>query len=171
MSQNRSHQPVPFRHIFHGCVSKVVVPSCSIASYRSRGSWDLQVLLLCGLWGMQIIWNIIVWRSYCLNIALSGYRHYADLSESIEHYCQIYSVKCVSKIKHFPSIIFYAIYGAVCFQFPIIILMTEIIIALQSSPKSETLTTSHCLGLGHETMVCVSCLAMVLWYTFVSYTV
>ena len=134
LSSNRSRQPVPFRHIFQGCVSKVVVPSCSIASYRSRGSWGLQALLLCSLWGMQIIGNIIVWRSYCLHIALSTYHHYADLSESIEHYCQIYSVKWVSQFKPIPSIIFYAIYGAVCFQFSIIILMTERIILPQSSP-------------------------------------
>ena len=42
------------------------------------------------------------------------YRHYKELSDSIKHACQVYSVECVSKIKSILWVFFYAIYGAVC---------------------------------------------------------
>ena len=35
----------------------------------------------------------------------------------IKNICHVYSVKCVSKIKSIISVIIYAIYGTVCFQF------------------------------------------------------
>ena len=73
--------------------------------------------------------------------------------------CQIYFVECVSEIKHILSVFHYTIYGAVCFQFANLpcddwddILCLIIII------KSEVWTITHCLGLGHETMVCAVCL-------------
>ena len=69
--------------------------------------------------------------------------------------CQIYFVKCVSKIEHILLVIHYSIYGAVYFQFTQFprdgwdnILLCLIIII-----KSEVLTIIHCLGLGHETVV------------------
>ena len=61
--------------------------------------------------------------------------------------------------------IHYTICGAVCFQFThspcddwenIYILCLIVII------KSEVLTIIHCLGLGHETMVCAICLSIFL---------
>ena len=64
------------------------------------------------------------------------------------------------------SVIHYTIYGAVWFQFThflcddcerIYILCPIIII------KSEVWTITHCLGLGHETMVCAVCLSIFLW--------
>ena len=44
---------------------------------------------------------------------------------NLKNACQIYFVECVSKIEHILSVIHYAIYGAVCFQFPIPLLMNE----------------------------------------------
>ena len=71
------------------------------------------------------------------------------------------------KIKHILSVIHYTICGAVCFQFThfpgddwdnIYIICLIIII------KSEIWTITHCLGLGHETMVCAVCLPIFLQY-------
>ena len=62
--------------------------------------------------------------------------------------------------EHILLVIHYSIYGAVCFQFSQFprdgwenILFCLIIII-----KSEVWTIIHCLGLGHETMVCAVCL-------------
>ena len=55
----------------------------------------------------------------CLLIALPHYQSYADLSESIELLKCLsgaFFLDCVSKIKPIISIIFHAIYGAVCIQ-------------------------------------------------------
>ena len=52
-----------------------------------------------------------------LHITLSDYHHKADFSEITNYIkCWVCSVECVSKIKSIISIIFYAIYGVVCFQ-------------------------------------------------------
>ena len=79
---------------------------------------------------------------------------------SLYQICQIYFVECVSKIKHILSVIHYTICGAVYFQFVVIerihILCLIIII------KSEVWTITHCLGLGHETMVSAVCLSIFL---------
>ena len=55
----------------------------------------------------------------CLHITLPHNHHYADLSESIELLKCVSGtscLQCVSKIKSILSIIFNAIYGAVCIQ-------------------------------------------------------
>ena len=77
----------------------------------------------------------------------------------------MYFVECVGKIRHILSVIHYTIRGAVCFQFihlpcdweNIYILYLIIII------KSEVWTITHCLGLGHETMVCAVCRSVFLY--------
>ena len=76
----------------------------------------------------------------------------------------------VSKIETILAIIFHSIYGAVCHQ------LTQFachdcenvyfILLSSSNRKYESLTivevwiVNHCLGLGHETMVCAVCLTM-----------
>ena len=51
-----------------------------------------------------------------LHIILLHYHLYEDVSEGIEllNACRVHSVECVSKIKLIISIIFHAIYEAVC---------------------------------------------------------
>ena len=97
----------------------------------------------------------------CSSITPSHYHHCANLSEDIEliNACQIYFVECVGKIRHILSVVHYTIRGAECFQFThflcdwenIYLLYLIIII------KSEVWTITHCLGLGHETIVCAGC--------------
>ena len=54
-----------------------------------------------------------------------------------------YAVECVSRINSIRSIIFYAIYGAVCFYFTIFPLMiVRILYLILSSPSSRTYDTS-----------------------------
>ena len=80
------------------------------------------------------------------------------LSEDIELIKCLSDIICrVCKIKHIVSVIRYTLYVAVCFQFThflcddwgiyIYILCVIIIIRL------EVWTITHCLGLGHETML------------------
>ena len=73
-------------------------------------------------------------------------------------------IECVSKIKHILSVIHFTIFEAVCFQFTyylcddwenIYTLFYYFIIII----KSQVWGFIHCLGLGHETMVCAVCLA------------
>ena len=97
----------------------------------------------------------------CLSITPSHYHHCANLSEDIELIKCLSDIfcECVSKIRHILSVIHYTIQGAVCFQFAhfpcdwenIYIFYLIVII------KSKVWTITHCLGLGHETMVCAVC--------------
>ena len=85
--------------------------------------------------------------------------------------CQIYFVECVIKIRHILSVIHYAIRGAVCFQFTnspcydweniYIYIYIRCLVIIN---KSEVWTITHCLGLGHETMVYAVCLSVFLWH-------
>ena len=71
----------------------------------------------------------------------------------------------MSKIKHILSVIHYIICGAVCFQFTHFLVMIEriYILCLIIIIKSDKWTITHCLGLGHETLVCAVCLSIFLW--------
>ena len=81
----------------------------------------------------------------------------------LKNACQIYFVECVSKIKHILSAIHYTICGAVCFQFIHFSCDWENIYTLYTFIiKSEVWTITHCLGLGHETMVSAVCLSIFL---------
>ena len=62
----------------------------------------------------------------------------------------MYCVECMSELKQILSVIHYTIYGAVCFQFT----------HLPCDDWENIIT--HCLGLGHETLVCAVCLSIFL---------
>ena len=107
----------------------------------------------------------------CLYSIPSHYHHCAKLSEDIElkNACQIYFVECVSNIKHILPVIHYTTHykvcGAVWFQLTHPLVMIEIIyiLCLIIIIKSEVWTITHCLGLGHETMVRAVCLSIFVW--------
>ena len=79
--------------------------------------------------------------------------------------CQVYDAECVSKIKTILSIIFiFTIWGCVSSAYPILLWWSrECVLYLIIIIKPEVWIINHCLGLGHETMVCVVCLTMFLW--------
>ena len=120
------------------------------------------------LWSAQIVKYIIAWRFYSFvctlhNVLSSSCRCIWRLKVlNIENTCQAHSVRCVSKIKSIPSIIFHAIYGAVCIQ-----------LTLFSFDDCKNMCTlsyyhyqirvwpiCHCLGLGQEPMLCAVCLSI-----------
>ena len=97
----------------------------------------------------------------CLYITSSHHHHCVNLSEDIELIKCLSDIFCrVCKIRHILSVILYTIRWAVCFQFTHFLVMIEImyILCLIIIIKSEVWTITHCLGLGHKTMVCAVCL-------------
>ena len=66
------------------------------------------------------------------------------------------------------SVIHYTICGAVCFQFTHFLCddWENIYTLSYYLIKSEVWTITHCLGLGHETMVCGVCLSIFLWSAY-----
>ena len=152
----------------------VISYSVTYCIYIPEKNWDFVLIIIVQFlmsansqirYGLQIVF-------VCLYITPSHYHHCCKII--CKHWtwnvCQIYFVECVSKIEHILSVIHYSIYGAVCFQFTQFphddwenILLCLIIII-----KSEVWTIIHCLGLGHETMVCAVCLFIFLleWQVF-----
>ena len=69
----------------------------------------------------------------------------------------------MSKIKTILSIIFiFTIWGCVSSAYPILWWSRECVLYLIIIIKPEVWIINHCLGLGHETMVCAVCLTMFL---------
>ena len=109
----------------------------------------------------------------CLYSTPSHYHHCAKLSEDIE------LIRCLSDIylssvwvrlsifSQLPIIQPIIKYVGLCvFSLPTPLVMIEIIyiLCLIIIIKSEVWTITHCLGLGHETMVCAVCLSIFLWH-------
>ena len=141
---------------------------CQLLHIHSGKTGILFSLLLCRLWWVRISGYVLVCRSYSfvctlhhlITIIMQTYLQTVNLYNA----CQICFVECVSKIKHIFSVIHYTIYGAVCFQFTHSLAMIEriYILCLIIIIKSEVWTITHCLGLGHETMVCAVCFSIFL---------
>ena len=133
-------------------------------------------LVLCSLWWVQIAEYVLACRSYSFVCTLHHLiiiivqTLYDDIV--LINACQIKFVECVSTIEHIILVIHYTICGAVCFQFTHFLrddwenIHTLSIIII----KSEVLTITHCLGLGHETMVCAVCPSVFLWLIIKSTT-
>ena len=108
--------------------------------------------------GLQIVF-------VCLYITPSHYHHCANLSEDIE------LMKCLSDIfcrvceydyAYFLSYPLYNIWGCVFSVYPFPSWwLREYTLCLIIIIKSEVWIIIHCLGLGHETMVCAVCLSIV----------
>ena len=101
----------------------------------------------------------------------SHYHHCANLSEDIELikclsdlFCRVWvRLSIFSQWSIIQSIIQYV--GLCVFSLPTPLVMIErlYIFCLSIIIKSEVWTITHCLGLGHETMVCAICLSIFLW--------
>ena len=158
-----------FSHCYHIfpwlCVWDVCyIIFCYLLHIHSGKTANLFKLLLCSLWWLQIIGYILSWRSYSfvctlhhlIIIIVQTYLKTLNLYNA----CQIYFVECVIKIMHILSVIHYTIRGVVCFQFTHFLVMIEriYILCVIIIIKSEVWNITHCLGLGHETMVCAVCL-------------
>ena len=103
-------------------------------------------------------------------------RVFADYTISLSSLCRLiwkhwttkmlvrYMMPSVSKIKTILSIIFiFTIWGCVSSAYPILLWWSrECVLYLIIIIKPEVWIINHCLGLGHETMVCAVCLTMFL---------
>ena len=112
-------------------------------------------------YGLQVVF-------VCLQITPSHYHHYADSSEGIE------LIKCLSGIccrvfvydwDYSRNYIYFNIWGCVSSAYPIrLSWLRECVLYLIIIIKSEVWIVNHCLGLGHETMVCAVCLNMFFFF-------
>ena len=101
-------------------------------------------------YGLQVVF-------VCLQITPSHYHHYADSSEGIE------LIKCLPRLRLFSQLSFIQYMGLCVFSLPIrMSWLWECVLYLIIIIKSEVWFINHCLGLGHETMVCAVCLTMFL---------
>ena len=142
---------------------------CYLLRIHSGKTGNLFSLFLLSIWWVQIVGYVLAWRSYSFNCTL----HHVIIiivqtflkALNLQNACQIYFVECVKKIRSILSVVHYTIRVPVCFQFThfpcddwenIYILCLIVII------KSEVWTITHCLGLGHETMVCAVSLSIFL---------
>ena len=153
---------------FSGCVSENFVPSYSVSCfiYIPRKLFLFQ-LQLCSLWCVQIIEYIMACRSnsyvcilHHLIIIMLTYLNALDIS----NVSQIYFVECGCRIKSVLLIIFMHYMGLCVFSLSISLVMIVKICVLYLIIiiKMEIWMIYHCLGLGHEIMLCSLCLALLL---------
>ena len=111
-------------------------------------------------YGLQVVF-------VCLQITPSHYHHYADSSEGIEQikcFRYICCRVCVLDWDYSRNNLSFNIWGCVSSAYPIrLTWLWECVLYLIIIIKSEVWIINHCLGLGHETMVCAVCLTMFLW--------
>ena len=162
-------------HIFRGCVPEMCVTSYSVTyciyapgnrefifiiivqfmvSANSRIRFALQLVLV------------------CLYRTTSHYNHCAKLSEDIEHIkcLSLYILSSVwvrlsifSQLSIIQSTIQYVELCVFSLPTPLVIIEIIHIFCLIIIIKSKVWTITHCLGLGHETMVCAVCLSILLF--------
>ena len=126
-------------------------------------------LLLCSLWWVQIVGYVLLCRSYSLVcrvhhliiIVVQTYLKTLNLSNS----CHIYLSSVWVRLSIFSQLSIIQYVGLCVFSLPISLVMIDkiYILCLIIIVKSEVWTITHCLGLGHETMVCAVCLSIFLW--------
>ena len=155
-------------HCFHIFPWLCAWDVCYIIFYHllyihSGKTGNLFSLVLCGFWWVQIVGYVLACRSYSFVCTL----HHLiiiivqTLSEEIE------LIECLSdmicrvwvRLSIFFQLFNIQYVGLCVFGLPISFMMIERIIII----KSEVWTIAHCLGLGHETMVCAVCLSILLW--------
>ena len=155
-------------HIFPWLCARDVcyIIFCHLLHMHSRKTGTLFSLFLCRLWWVQIFGYVLACRSclfvctlhHLIIIIVQTYLRTLNLWNA----CQIYFVECVSKIKHIFSVFqIYHIWGCVFSVYPFPLWwLKEYTLCLIIIIKSEVWTIIHCLGLGHETMVCAVCLSI-----------
>ena len=143
---------------------------CYLLDIRSGKTGNLFSLLLCSLWWVQIVGYVLACRSYsfvCTVHHLIMHYHCANLSEDIELKMPVrYILSSLWVRLSICSQLSIRQYVGLCvFSLPISFVMIEMIymLCLIIIIKSEVWTITHCLGLGHETMVCVVGLSIFFW--------
>ena len=170
-SSNQKYPPFPLLSYF----SVVVCPRCLLHhillliayTFRENREFVFIIFVLFMMsansrihFGLNIVFVYLYITPY-------HYHHSVNLSEDIEPIkclADIFCRVCVSEIRHILSVIHYQYLGLCVFGLPISFVVIEriYILCLIIINKSEVWTITHCLGLGHEVMVCVVCLSVFL---------
>ena len=138
----------------------------SLIAYTFRENRDfvfiitVQFMMSANIWirfGLQIVF-------VCLYITPSHYHHCANLSEDIELIRYILSSVWV-RLNIFSKLSIIQYMGLCVFSLPISLVMIERIYTL-SYYHRQIGSMIHCLGLGHETMVCAVCFSIFLLNMF-----
>ena len=153
------HPSFPVSYFPWLCVWDVCyITSCYLLHIYSGKIGNLFLLLLCSLWWVQIVGYVLTWRTYLFictlhHLIIIIVQTYLKTSNS-QNACQIYFVKCVSKIKHILSVIHYTMCGTVCFQFTHFpyydwenIYTLSYLFVLLSSPSLSTMLVSPLLSM------------------------
>ena len=123
-SSNLRNQHFPLLSYFSVIVCEVVIISYAVGFTHicvSWNSWVLHLWLLCSLMmsaNNRLRCGLVVVFGY-FHITLHHWYHYANLFEDMELLkclSDIFCSECASKIRSVPTIIFHAIYGAVCIK-------------------------------------------------------
>ena len=123
--------------------------SCHLLHIHSGPTGILFSLLLCSLWWVQIVRYVLANRSYSFGCTL--------------HHLIIIIVQTYLKTLNSLSYPLYTIWGCVFSVYPFPLWwLREYTLCLIFIIKSEIWIIIHCLGLGHETMVCAVCLSLIL---------
>ena len=136
--------------------------------------YTLFSLSLCSLWWVQIVGYVLACRSYSFVV-----QYIISLSSLCKliwrHWTYKMPVRYILssvwvRLSIFSQLSIIQYVGLCAFSLPISLVVIERIymLCLIIIIKSEIWTITHCLGLGHEKMVCAVCLTVFLWNVFVS---
>ena len=139
---------------------------CHLLYIHSGKTGNLFSLVLCSLWWVQIVGFVLACRSYSFVCTLPHLIIIIvqTLSEDIELKTMPvrYNLSSVWITLSIFSQLSIQYMGLCVFSLPISFVMIEriYILCLIIIIKSEVWTITHCLGWGHETMVCAVCLSI-----------
>ena len=135
---------------------------CHFLYIRSGTTGNLFSLSLCSLWLVQVFGYVLACRSYSFvctvhHLIIIIVQTYLK-ALNLENACQIDFVECV-RFSIFSQLSSIRYVGLYVFSLPIYLVMIEImyILCLIIIIESEVWTITHCLGLGHGTMVSAVC--------------
>ena len=148
--------------------------SVTYCIYIPGKTGNLFSLLLCSLWWVQIVGYVLACRSYSFVCTLHHLIIIIVQTEDIELIWRYWTYKMPVRynlssvwvrLSIFSQLSVTQYVGLCVFSLPISFVMIERIYIpyLIIIIKSEVWTITHCLGLGHETMVWAVCLCIFLW--------
>ena len=171
-SSNRKYPPFPLFSYFSVvvCLRCLLHHILSLIVYTFRENWEfvlisiVQVMMSANSWirfGLQIAF-------VCLYIMPSHYHYCANFIWRHWTYKMPVRYALLSvwvRLSIFSQLSIKQYVGLWIISLPISFMMIEIIyiLCLIIIIKSEVWTITHCLRLGHETMICAVCLSIFLW--------
>ena len=175
-SSNRKYPPFPlFSYFFRGCVPEMFVASYSVTYCicipGKREFVFVSIVQFMMSANNQIRFGLQI-AFVCLYITPSHYHHCANFIWRHWTYKMPvrYDLSSVwVRLSIFSQLSIIQFVGLCVFSLPMNFVMIEriYILCLIIIIKSEEWTITHCLGLGHEPMVCAVCLSIFLSHIFI----